>query len=797
MAVGDELPGLTAGEVAQRLADGRANDAPQPTSRTVADILRENVFTLFNAILTVCFAAVLLLGDLRDGLFYGVVVANALIGIVQEVRAKLVLDRLALLSTPEVAVKRDGLREIVPLAGVVQDDILVLRPGDQVPADATVLAGDDLVVDEAMLTGESDPVVKVVGDPLLSGSHIVGGSGYARVTAVGAASYANRLTTEIKRHSLVHSELRAATNRILVVLSWILGPVILVTLLGRVSTYGGVAEIANLGDGDWRAALRDAVASVVGMIPEGLVLLISLAFGVAAIRLAGHKVLIEELAAVEVLARVDVLCLDKTGTLTSGELVFDRIVFDPAVDADPGLGAAAARALGAFGADDAGNLTARVLGGHFSTDGATISTRLPFGSVRKYSGVALEHEGEPSAWLFGAPERLLANHPDRLAAANDIAATGHRTLALVRLHGDLPPGAATDPSDADLTPAALVVFRESVRPQATETLAYFAGQGVRVVVMSGDNPLTVAALARRLGLPGETVNAASLDDDDALTAALGRANLFGRVSPDQKRRVVAILQSQGRTVAMTGDGVNDAMAIKDADLGIAMGAATPATKAASRLVLLDNRFDRLPEVLDLGRRVIANVERVANLFLSKTVYGILIALTMAALALPFPFLPRQLTLVSALAIGIPSFVLALAPNKRIYTPGVLRRIVRYAVPTGIIAAATALSAFLPLYHRVPLGEARSVTTVALFVVSLAILVALARPLTGPRLALVVTMTVAMVLACSVPFGRMFFAISVQPNPALAFGIGVGLLGAAGIELVYRSARRRGVIFDRV
>ncbi len=797
MAVGDELPGLTAGEVAQRLADGRANDAPQPTSRTVADILRENVFTLFNAILTVCFAAVLLLGDLRDGLFYGVVVANALIGIVQEVRAKLVLDRLALLSTPEVAVKRDGLREIVPLARVVQDDILVLRPGDQVPADGTVLAGDDLVVDEAMLSGESDPVVKVVGDPLLSGSHIVGGSGYARVTAVGAASYANRLTTQIKRHSLVHSELRAATNRILVVLSWILGPVILVTLLGRVSTYGGIAEIANLGDGDWRAALRDAVASVVGMIPEGLVLLISLAFGVAAIRLAGHKVLIEELAAVEVLARVDVLCLDKTGTLTSGELVFDRIVFDPAVDVDPSLGAGAARALGAFGADDAGNLTARVLGGHFSVDGATVSTRLPFGSARKFSGVALEREGEVSAWLFGAPERLLANHPDRLAAANAIAATGHRTLSLVRLHGDLSPDAATDPSDAHLTPAALVVFRESVRPQAAETLAYFAQQAVRVVVMSGDNPLTVAALARRLGLPGETVNAANLDDDDALTAALARVNLFGRVSPDQKRRVVAILQAQGRTVAMTGDGVNDAMAIKDADLGIAMGAATPATKAASRLVLLDNRFDRLPEVLDLGRRVIANVERVANLFLSKTVYGILIALTMAALALPFPFLPRQLTLVSALAIGIPSFVLALAPNKRIYTPGVLRRIVRYAVPTGIIAAATALSAFLPLYHRVPLDEARSVTTVALFVVSLAILVALARPLTGPRLALVVTMAVAMVLACSVPFGRMFFGISVQPNPALAFGIGVGVLGAAGIELVYRSARRRGLIFDRV
>ena len=796
MALGDELPGLTGGEAAQRLADGRGNDAPQPTSRTVADILRENVFTLFNAILTVCFAAVLLLGDLRDGLFYGVVVANALIGIVQEVRAKVVLDRLALLSTPEVAVKRDGLRQIVPLAGVVLDDILVLRPGDQVPADARVLAGDDLVVDEAMLTGESEPQVKVAGDPLLSGSHVAGGSGYGVVTAVGAASYANKLTAEIKRHSLVHSELRAATNRILVVLSWILGPVIVITLLGRVSTYGGIAALADFSDGDWRAALRDAVASVVGMIPEGLVLLISLAFGVAAIQLARHKVLIEELAAVEVLARVDVLCLDKTGTLTSGELVFDRLVLDRQAGLDPALEAGASRALGAFGADDAANLTARVLGGHFSADGATVRSRLPFGSARKYSGVALEHDGDTSAWLLGAPERLLAGHPDRLAAANVIAAAGERTLALVRLAGDLSTDAADDPGNHDLTPAALVVFRESVRPHAAETLRYFADQGVRVIVMSGDNPVTVAALARRLGLAGETVNAAGLADDAALAAALGTASLFGRVSPEQKRKAVAILQAEGRTVAMTGDGVNDAMAIKDADLGIAMGAATPATKAASRLVLLDNRFDRLPEVLYLGRRVIGNVERVANLFLSKTVYGILIALTMAALSLPFPFLPRQLTLVSALAIGIPSFVLALAPNRRIYTPGVLRRIIRYAVPTGVIAAATVLAAFLPLYHRIPLNEARSVTTVALFVVSLAILAALARPLTGPRLALVLSMAAAMVLACTVGFGRIFFAISVSPNPALAFGILVGLLGAAAIELMYRFARRRGLIFDR-
>jgi len=787
----DALSGLSRADAALRLADGRGNDSRQPTSRTVLDILRENIFTLFNAILTACFVAVLILGDLRDGLFYAVVLANALIGIVQELRAKLVLDRLAVLAAPDVAVKRDGAVQTVPLDRVVQDDLLVLRPGDQLPADAVVVRESGLLVDESLLTGESEPVARSVGDALLSGSHVLAGTGYGRVTAVGALSHANRLTAQITRHSLVRSELRVATNRILVFLSWALGPVILVILLGRARTYGGFAEVVGGGDGRWRLALLDSVASVVGMIPEGLVLLISLAFGVAAVRLAGHKVLVQELAAVEVLARVDVLCLDKTGTLTSGVLDFNRLV-----TLEPALAASAGDALGAFGADDAANLTARVLGAHFASGRAVVRARLPFGSAEKYSGVSLLRGSVGSAWLLGAPERLLAAHPAALGHATEIAAEGRRTLALVRLAGDLPAEPVADPSTLELTPASLVVFRESVRPEASATLRYFREQGVRVIVLSGDNPVTVAAVARELGLPGDTVDAGCLADDAALIEALAGASLFGRVSPEQKRRAVAILQEQGRTVAMTGDGVNDAMAIKDADLGIAMGTATAATKAVSRIVLLDNRFDRLPDVLLLGRRVIANVERVANLFLSKTVYGILLALALAALALPFPFLPRQLTLVSMLAIGVPSFFLALSPNRRRYTPGVLRRITRYAVPTGVIATATVLAVFLPLYRLVPLAEARSVATVALFTVSLWILCVLARPLGGRRLALVVGVSLAMALACTIPVARAFFGMALHADLALAYGIVLGAAGAVGIERVYRVARRRGLIFDR-
>lgn len=791
MYVVDALDGLSSAEAAERISAGLGNESHQPTSRSIGDILRENVFTLFNAILTVCFIAVLILGDLRDGLFYGVVVANALIGIVQEVRAKVVLDRLAVLAAPVVLVRRDGAVQSVDLDGVVQDDVLVLRPGDQVPADATVLEATGLVADESLLTGESEPVVKSEGDSVLSGSHIIAGTGYARVTAVGAASYANRLTTQIKRHSLVRSELRTATNRILVYLSWILGPVILITLVGRVLTYGGFDEVLDFGDGRWRDALLDSVASVVGMIPEGLVLLISLAFGVAVIQLARRKVLVQELAAVEVLARVDVLCLDKTGTLTSGELEFDRLVLF-----NESLSLPVQRALAAWGADDAANATASVLAEHFSLDGAVVSSRLPFSSTMKFSGVAVDEGNSSTSWLLGAPERLFAEHPAELALAKESAASGLRTLALARLDGSLPSEAPERPAELGITPAGLVVFRESIRPEAPATLTYFAEQGVRVIVMSGDSAVTVGALCRQLGLQGNVVDASGLTDDAELEAALNLASTFGRVSPEQKHRAVGILQAQGRTVAMTGDGVNDAMAIKDADLGIAMGSATAATKAVSRIVLLSNRFDRLPDVLSLGRRVIANVERVANLFLSKTVYGIVLALATAVMAVPFPFLPRQLTLVSVLAIGIPSFFLALAPNGRLYTPGVLRRIVRYAVPTGVIAAATALVAFLPLHQVIPLNQARSVATLALFVVSLWILCVLARPLTGPRLVLVVSLCFAMVLACIVPFTRDFFAIDLEWSWPLAFGIVVGLAGAGLIEISYRIAKRRGLVFDR-
>ncbi|WP_188676806.1 HAD-IC family P-type ATPase [Subtercola lobariae] len=787
-------PGLSTAEVHERVAQGQVNVTHAPTSRSLGDIIRENVFTFFNGILTVCFIAVLLLGDLRDGFFFGVVVFNALIGIVQELRAKRALDRLAVLAAPETAVRRDGAVSVIRPEEVVLGDLVIARPGDQITADCEVLLTTALFMDESLLTGESDPVGKKPGDRLMSGSLVQSGTAEARVTAVGADSYASKLTAKIKRHSLVHSELRAATNRILVYLSWILVPLIIIIVFGRIATYGGFAALADPNDQSWRKALVDAVASVVGIIPEGLVLLTSLAFGVAAISLSRQKVLVQELAAVEVLARVDVLCLDKTGTLTTGTIGFHGLQQLPGADEDLGP---CRVALAALATDDAGNATSRALANRFELGSAVVEERLAFSSFRAFSAVRVrESAASTTTWLLGAPERLLAGHPAALDEAHVIASSGRRTLVLSRT--DLDADVLVDEPERvrEATPACFVILEETLRPEAAATLAYFADEGVRVIIMSGDNPHTVSSIARQLSLGDEALDASTLTTDDELTAALATTSVFGRVAPEQKQRVVALLQAQGRSVAMTGDGVNDAMAIKDADLGIAMGNATPATRAVSRLVLLDSRFDRMPEVLLLGRRVIANVERVSNLFLSKTVYGIILALFTAIFAWEFPFLPRQLTLVSVLAIGVPSFFLALAPNRRRYRAGVLPRVLRFSVPTGLIAAASCLLAYAPLRTALPQIEARSLSTIALFIVSLWIVSVLARPLSKPRVALILAVSVAFVLAYLLPFTQSFFVLQVTSPGWLLYVLLVGALGAGGIELYYRFAKRRGLVVDR-
>jgi cation-transporting ATPase E len=751
----DAQRGLTAGEVAERVARGETNAVREATSRSYADILRENVFTLFNLILAVLVAAVLLVGSPRDALFGLVVVINAAVGVIQEVRAKRTLDRLQLLSAPRARVLRDGQPRELPVAEVVLDDVVLLAIGDQVPADGRVLTSDGLELDESLLTGESVPTGKAPGDQVLSGSFVVAGAGSFRADRVGEQAYVRKLSAEARRFGLVHSELRVGVNGILKFVLWAMIPIGIITIASQVAQHAGV-----------QAATLSTVAALSAMVPQGLVLLTSIAFAYSVILLGRKQVLVQELAAVEVLARVDVVCVDKTGTLTEAALEVERL--EPLADGLP-----LEDALGALAALES-NRTAEALATRWRKPaGWDAAGHVAFSSGRKWSGGGF---GARGTWVLGAPEVLLASgaHGDVSERASREAATGSRVLLLARTSEPLSP--ARPPRE--LEPAALVLLAERVRPDARDTLAYFRDQGVAVKVLSGDSPPTVAAVAARCGLEaGEPVDARTLPAHDAaLVELVDSHTVFGRITPDDKRRVVTALKAAGHAVAMTGDGVNDVPALKAADIGIAMGSGARAARAVAPVVLLDARFATLPSMVAEGRRVTANVERVANLFLTKTVWAVLLAVATAVAVTAFPLLPRHLTIVDALTIGIPAFFLALAPNPRRYRPGFLGRVLRFAIPAGLASGLAAFGAYLGvLSGGVPLAEARTAATVTLTLVGLWVLGILARPLTGWRLWLVVAMAAGLPLVVLVPFTRDFFALTF-----LAPGqLGIAAVAAAG------------------
>jgi cation-transporting ATPase E len=814
--------GLTTAEVAQRVAEGRTNTFDDTSSRSVWSIVSANVFTLFNGIIVACFAVLLALGRWQDALFGLSAIANALIGSVQEFRAKTALDKLALLHAPHARVMRDGRVVEVAVSGVVADDILVLRAGDQVAADGDVLSSQRLQVDESMLTGESDAVDKQPTNPasagsrgtgieatpsrteVLSGSIVVGGEGLVRITRVGAESFANSLASEAKRFSLVASELRRGINRVLRFQAWIIGPLALLVANAQMFAFGGWAHA--LETGEWRQAAVNAIASVIAMIPLGLVLMTSIAFAVGAVKLASRQVLVQELAAVEGLARVDVICLDKTGTLTEGEIVYDQThpIADDAGDDDVRGDTDAPqgwqRALAWYGAEPDANATARCLSAPYPLQadaGAPEPVgRIPFSSARKWSAVAFA-EAAPGTWVFGAPEMVFGGeaHASLRARAAELAASGRRTLVLAHCRHEL----AADQDDPeslpdDLRPVALLTFRERVRDDARDTLDYFASQGVTVKVISGDNPQTVAAIAREAGLDApEGVDARDLPDDEAaLAAALEEHTVFGRVTPTQKKAFVQALQASGHTVAMTGDGVNDALAIKHADIGIAMESGSAATKAVARIVLLDGKFSHLPGVVSEGRQVIANIERVSMLFLTKTAWATVLAIVFGISLMQFPFLPRQISIVDGLTIGIPAFFLALMPNARRYLPGFLRRSLSFAIPAGIVIGLT-----MWLYSWAANGvglapeELRTGATLILTIVSLWVLVVLSRPIDGWKIVIVGAMMIGLILAYAVPIARTFLGFAAITLIDALLVIGLSILAIVLIEAV-RFAHRRYV-----
>jgi cation-transporting ATPase E len=763
--------GLSSAEVAQRVAAGNVNVTEDRASRSVGDILRANLFTRFNAIIAVLAGIVLALRYWRDALFGFVMVANVVIGVAQEWRAKRTLDRLSLVAAALVTVWRDGERRQVHSAELVLDDVFELTPGDQIVVDGEMLRSDGLTVDESLLTGESEAVAKVEGDTLLSGSFVVAGGGVARATAVGADSYAQRLTAEAKRYHHQKSELARGIDRILQFVTWALIPT------------GVVVFVGQRADGESvESALVGTVAGVVALVPQGLVLLLSMALAVAVIRLGRKNVLVQQLQAVETLARVTVLASDKTGTLTDGAVEFEQVEPLDQADVEDALAAVAA-------ADEFPNATMSAVKVQFpSAPSWALTGRIPFDSAHKYSAADFDGHG---AWYLGAPEVLLPAGHGALGRVGELAGEGMRVLLLAGATSMPPAGSLPD----DLHPAALVVFSDRVRPDAADTIGYFLRENVRPKVISGDNPVTVSAIARRCGVPAAEryVDARELPADVTALADEAEANaVFGRVTPETKRALLHALQGRGEVVAMTGDGVNDTLALKDADLGIAMGSGTPAAKSVSELVLLDDRFSTLPSVVAEGRRVIANIERVARLFVTKNAWAAVLAVLTGLLTVSYPILPRQLSVIDALTIGIPGFVLSFQPSHDPVRTGFIPRVLRFAVPAGVVVGLAAMLAFYlgREVHDLDKGAAQSGTTLALAALGIWVLYQLARPLDRLRLVLVLAMVGGMVLVFTVPFLADFFELEVPPAEYLGSVAAVVAAGAVLIDVALWVTDRR-------
>lgn len=773
--------GLTAAEVAERVARGEVNDVPLRSSRSTTEIVRANVFTRFNAIIGVLWVIMLFVAPIQDSLFGFVIIANTGIGIIQELRAKKTLDGLAVIGEAKPTVRRDGRAAEISTSEIVLGDLVELGPGDKIVVDGEAVETESLEVDESLLTGEADPVIKKPGDRMMSGSFVVAGGGAFTATKVGREAYAAQLAEEASRFTLVHSELRNGISTILKYVTWLMIP----------TSIGLVISQLVVKDDNFKESIAYTVGGIVPMIPEGLVLLTSVAFAIGVIRLGRQQCLVQELPAIEGLARVDTVCLDKTGTLTEGGM--DVTELRPLGGTDE---AYVRKVLGALGESDPrpnASLQA-IIDSYPDSEEWRCTESLPFSSARKYSGASFsEGDGDTSTWLLGAPDVLLPDGDPSLAEIEDLNQQGLRVLLLARAAGEL-----DDPDVAAGAEAtALVVLEQRLRPDAADTLRYFEEQDVSAKVISGDNAVSVGAVAGKLGLPGaeNTVDARRLPTDQGeMAEALDANSVFGRVTPQQKRDMVGALQSRGHTVAMTGDGVNDVLALKDADIGVSMGSGSEATRAVAQIVLLNNSFATLPSVVAEGRRVIGNITRVATLFLVKTVYSVVIALLVVCSQVEYLFLPRHLTLLSTLTIGVPAFFLALAPNKERAKPHFVRRVMRYAIPGGVVAGVATFCTYLLARHHYAGAGAReaetSAATLALFLIAMWVLAIIARPYTWWRLGLIGAMGLGFLLVLTVPWLQDFFQLKLvgttMPWAAVAIAAAASLI----IEVIYRWVDRR-------
>lgn len=655
--------GLTDEQVAEKTSAGQVNVTENKNSKTKKQIIISHTITYFNIMNLLLGGLILFSGQYKNLLFLGVVITNSAIGIIQEFKVKSLIDKLSVITALKATVIRNKTTQSIPIDQIVTEDILMFESGDQVCTDSIVLESNGIEVNESMLTGESKPVKKKPGDSLLSGSFIVAGSGVAQVQHVGADNYAVQLTEKAKTKKRATSEMQNAIKRIIKAVSIAIIPIGLLLFYSQYASQNG----------DVSSAIVGTVAGVIGMIPEGLVLLTSVSFILGVGRLARKRALVQEMEAIEALARVNVLCTDKTGTITTGELIVQKVIAFKGTDPEE---VKAVMDATAFAFDDV-NATQNALMHYFKKkEDWIIKDKIPFSSSRKYRAISYEGHGD---YVLGAPEFLISNRPDIMTLVNRYSNEGYRVLLLGKSSG-----INSESGDVGtISPMGIIVISDCIRTDAKDTFEYFAKQGVAIKVISGDNPATVSSIAVQAGLEGgeRYVDATTLSTDlDTLKNEISQYTVFGRVKPEQKQDFVKAFQAAGKTVAMVGDGVNDVLAIKDADCGIAMAAGSDAAKQAAHIVLLDSDFKCMKDIVKEGRMIISNIERVSSLYLTKTIYSIVLCIIFILLRRDYPYTPLQLGLISMTAIGIPSFFLTLERTDKVTSDGFLKHVLSVSVP---------------------------------------------------------------------------------------------------------------------
>lgn len=784
MAAGEsgQIPsGLTSEEVRAAEAAGKVNADAGVKTRSIGDIFRDNICTLFNLINVILAVFVFFTGSYKNMLFMLVIVINVVIGIVQEIRSKITTDRLAIVAASTVEVRRDGKVSELPIDRLVLGDLIRLGRGDQIPADARVVQGE-CKVNESLLTGESKLIVKGPGDELMSGSFVNSGTVWAQVVHVGADNYAAKITSEAKQHKAINSEIMTSLNAIIKYVSIFMFPV---GALLFCSSYFFLHTELN-------STILSTVSALVGMIPEGLILLTSTVLAVAVIRLSRYKVLVQQLYCIETLARVDVLCLDKTGTITTGGME----VFDVQPLEDSGVPASTvAHAFASLAAaDEDPNETALAIRSYFQegrADGEVVPWQpervIPFSSDAKWSGAVFREEG---AFAMGAAPFVLAANPEALQALGprlEALAADARVLLLASVDGFTVEGAI----EGVPRPLGFICIRDQIRSTAAQTIRYFIEQGVDLKVISGDDPHTVSGIARKVGVPdaGEYVDATTLVTDEQIAEAVQNYSVFGRVRPEQKKAFVLALQAQGHTVAMTGDGVNDVLALKASDCSVAMASGSDAARNVAQLVLVNNDFASMPHVVAEGRRSINNLQRSASLFLVKTLLSITSALLFIFLPWQYPFVPIQMTLISAFTIGIPSFVLALEPNRDRVRGHFLANCVVHSIPGAICAVISIIAMNAVGYgcFGFDYGQISTLCVLIMAILGIMLVIRLSIPFTPLRWALLVVVAGGTLLGVTV-FGWLF---NIAPFvPAMGWMLAIAAaLNAVAFNVLYTALDR--------